>query len=263
MSYPQGLRDTGSLDIVPVLLPRPCSCPCVKGGRNAMIDDLDKSLENLLKRELPPELVAQITISFATPDGQFPPPSVTLPAIDLFLYDVRENRELRDGEWRIERQSDGTAVRKAPPVRVDCSYLITAWAGDPLSEHLLLGQVMQALLRRAPIPPTFLEGALAQHGEPLRYFGSQMLFPLVARQVLEAIQDIVPFEVSLGGYVILGRKPGRFLGAEHLPDLGRRPDVELALLAFGVGIERGAERALLRRHLALEPLDGLARASAE
>jgi hypothetical protein len=137
-----------------------------------MIDDLDRSLENLLKRELPPELVAQITISFATPDGQFPPASVTLPAIDLFLYDVRENRELRDSEWRIERQSDGTAVRKAPPVRIDCSYLVTAWPSDSSTtpardEHRMLGEVMKALLRHSTLPAAVLEGSLAGQQPPL------------------------------------------------------------------------------------------------
>ena len=35
-----------------------------------MIDDLDKTIETLLKRELPPSLVSQVTISFAAPDGQ-------------------------------------------------------------------------------------------------------------------------------------------------------------------------------------------------
>ncbi|HAA02882.1 MAG TPA: DUF4255 domain-containing protein, partial [Syntrophobacteraceae bacterium] len=55
-----------------------------------MIDDLDRTLELLLKQDLPPTLVKQLTISFAVPDDQFPPQSVTLPAIDLFLYDVRE-----------------------------------------------------------------------------------------------------------------------------------------------------------------------------
>lgn len=137
-----------------------------------MIDDLDRSLENLLKRELPPELVAQVTISFATPDGQFPPASVALPAIDLFLYDVRENRDLRDGEWRIERQSDGTAVRKAPPVRVDCSYLITAWPSDSSTtpardEHRMLGEVMKALLRHQTLPSAVLEGSLVGQQPPL------------------------------------------------------------------------------------------------
>jgi uncharacterized protein DUF4255 len=74
-----------------------------------MIDDLDRTLEELLRRELPPDLVTQVTISFVTPDDQFPPSSVSLPAIDLFLYDLRENRELRTNEWQLER---GT---KPPP----------------------------------------------------------------------------------------------------------------------------------------------------
>ncbi|MEA2694668.1 MAG: hypothetical protein QOJ16_4055 [Acidobacteriota bacterium] len=131
-----------------------------------MIDDLDKTLEELLKRELPPDLVSQVTISFATPDGQFPPASVSLPALNLFLYDVRENRELRSNEWQVDRQSDGTALRKAPPVRVDCSYLVTAWASDSSTtpaqdEHRLLGAVMQVLLRHPSLPAAVLKGSLA------------------------------------------------------------------------------------------------------
>ena len=33
-----------------------------------MIDDLDRTLEALLRQELPPDLVSQVTITFATPD---------------------------------------------------------------------------------------------------------------------------------------------------------------------------------------------------
>ena len=36
-----------------------------------------------------------------------------------------------------------------------------------------------------------------------------------------------------------------------------RPDVELAFLAFAVGIERGGEAAALGDHLAQQPADGL------
>ncbi|HEX5717920.1 MAG TPA: DUF4255 domain-containing protein [Thermoanaerobaculia bacterium] len=137
-----------------------------------MFDDLDKSIENLLKRELPADLVSQVTISFATPDNSFPPSTVSLPAIDLFLYDIRENRDLRDGEWRLERQSDGSAVRKAPLVRVDCSYLVTAWPSDSSpapakDEHRLLGEVMKALLRHSSLPATVLEGSLQGQEPPL------------------------------------------------------------------------------------------------
>ncbi len=137
-----------------------------------MINDLDETLEELLKRELPPELVSQVTISFATPDDQFPPSSVTLPAIDLFLYDVRENRELRTNEWVLERNGDGTATKKRPPVRVECSYLISAWPSESSTtpaqdEHRLLGEVMQVLLRHPTIPEPVLQGSLAGQAPPL------------------------------------------------------------------------------------------------
>ena len=51
--------------------------------------------------------------------------------------------------------------------------------------------------------------------------------------------------------------------AEHLLDLGERPDVELALLAFRIGVERSRERAARRRHLAREPGHRLACARAK
>ena len=58
-----------------------------------MINDLDSTLRTLLKRELPPYLASQVSISFDPPDDQFPPQAITLPAIDLFLYDVREDHD--------------------------------------------------------------------------------------------------------------------------------------------------------------------------
>src|SRR5271154_1781682 len=95
-----------------------------------MIDDLDRSVAELLRRELSPGLVEQVAISFAAPDAEFPPSSVTLPAVDLFLYDIRENLELRRTGWIVELNGDGTASKKLAAVRVDCSYLITAWASE-------------------------------------------------------------------------------------------------------------------------------------
>src|SRR5260370_12526339 len=123
-----------------------------------MIDDLDKTIEELLKRELPASLVQQVSITFATPDSKFPPTSVTLPAVNLFLYDIRENLELRDVEWTID-SNNGTPVRKRPLVRLDCSYLVTAWpnpASNPAAPdgHRLLPEVMRGLMRHRTIPYT-------------------------------------------------------------------------------------------------------------
>ena len=159
-----------------------------------MIDDLDKTLEQLLKKELPAALVAQVTITFATPDGKFPPQSVTLPALDLFLYDVRENRELRSNEWLVERQGNGQAVHTPPPVRMDCSYLITAWpsstAPNPAEdEHRLLGEVLTVLLRHRTIPMEMLQGSLV---------GQTPVPPAIAAQS-DRMQNTADFWQALGG----------------------------------------------------------------
>ncbi|MGH2414476.1 MAG: DUF4255 domain-containing protein, partial [Microcystaceae cyanobacterium] len=113
-----------------------------------MLTDLDQTIEILLRQELSSEEVQALNFSFEPPVKE----SIgKLPAINLFLYDVRENLELRSSVGTWQRQSDSTAIKKRPPVRVDCSYLITAWPGETLTssqeEHRLLGRVMKVLLR--------------------------------------------------------------------------------------------------------------------
>jgi hypothetical protein len=159
-----------------------------------VIADVDRTLEALLRRELPPTLVEQVTISFATPDDQFPPSSVTLPAIDLFLYDVRENLELRSSEWLLERELDGSARKVPAPVRVDCSYLITAWSAESSTsraqdEHNLLGEVLTALLRHPTLPESVLQGSLVGAEPPLP---SSTLQP-------GRLQSMAEFWQALGG----------------------------------------------------------------
>jgi hypothetical protein len=134
-----------------------------------LLHELDQTLAALLKRDLPGR--DQITVSFAAPDDQF---SVKLPAVDLFLYDVRENLELRSNDDVIELQSDRTSIRFQPPVRVDASYLITAWPGvgsgqsdSSEDEHMLLSAVMRVLLRYPKLPRELLKGSLANQDLPL------------------------------------------------------------------------------------------------
>ena len=138
-----------------------------------MIDDLDESLKTLLDAgTCPGTSPSRVRSRFAAPDDQFPPQSVTLPAVDLFLYDVRENLDLRSNEVYLERRSDGTATRARAPVRVDFSYLVTAWSSESVpdraqDEHRLLGEVMRTLLRHRSIPAEVLQGVLANQDLPL------------------------------------------------------------------------------------------------
>jgi hypothetical protein len=148
-----------------------------------MFHDVDSTIAELLKRELPPALVEQVSITFATPDGQFPPASVTLPAIDLFLYEIQENRDLRLTDPSVERGADGLATRTFPPVRVDCHYLVTAWAKagaqrPEQDEHRMLGEVMRVLLRHRQIPRGANQASMKAQAFPLR----ARVFPPSAQQ---------------------------------------------------------------------------------
>jgi hypothetical protein len=136
-----------------------------------MFHQLDAIITNLLKSRLAAYLATdKLTFSFSAPDPDFAT-AVTPPAVNLFLYDMRENWELRSNEWREERVN-GRYQRTPPPARVDCSYLITAWTAESgergtAAEHELLGDVMRALLRHRRIPADYLPEAWQQE-PPLR-----------------------------------------------------------------------------------------------
>ena len=138
-----------------------------------MINDVDETLANLLRSRLPANFAGtDVDISFATPDDQFPPQGVVPPAIDCFLYDIRENLDLRSNDFQFRRDDDGRSRGTPPPVRVDFSYLITAWPGSGnamswVDEHRLLGAVMRVLIRHRSIPEEMLHGELRRQDLPL------------------------------------------------------------------------------------------------
>ncbi len=155
-----------------------------------MLHDLDATVAALVESEL---AIKNVTLSFAAPDERFPPVGVTLPAIGFFLYDVRENHDLRTNQWELE-QKNGLYTRKRPPVRVDCSYLITAWPSDstpnpPQDEHRLLGGVMKVLLSHRRIPDQYLRGEFQGQTPPLRT-------QIIAEQQLKSVGE---FWQAMGG----------------------------------------------------------------
>jgi hypothetical protein len=159
-----------------------------------MIDDVDRTVAALLKRDLPADITAQVAVTFATPDEQFPPKAVKLPALSFFLYDIRENRGLRTGEWSVHKAANGAMTREREPVRLDCSYLVTAWPSassttPPLDEHHLLGAVLLVLLRNPVLPKSVLQGSLA---------GSTTDLPTTALQQGQ-LQDMSGFWQALHG----------------------------------------------------------------
>lgn len=140
-----------------------------------MIRDLDDTIAAMLANRAPAgSELAGAAIRFDLPDSAWRQ-QVSALTVNCYLYDVRENMELRTSEPLLHRSVDGTrASRLRPPVRVDCAYSITAWSvatTDPvLEEHRVLSQVLLVLLRHRRIPQADLQGSMATQPSP---------FPLV------------------------------------------------------------------------------------
>lgn len=138
-----------------------------------MFRDVDNTLAELLKADLPVEFAQRVTSSFSTPDSSFPPGWVNLPTINLFLFHVEPDLEKRESEPQLVRGIDGNVVRVPAPARLRCHYMITAWAktGVPhpeQDEHQMLGEAMRVLLRHREIPRQVLCGELKDQSTTVR-----------------------------------------------------------------------------------------------
>ncbi len=130
-----------------------------------MIQSLDETIKRLLidKTPLDPR---EVEISFEVPKRDWAA-GLTRPTINLYLYDIRENLTLKETQqgWLVERDlAKGTSVKRRAPLRVDVSYLITAWTRAVEDEHSLLWHVLATLFQYPELPPDFLQGQLK--GEP-------------------------------------------------------------------------------------------------
>ncbi len=156
-----------------------------------MIDDLSRTLKAVLHDPAfgPqfPEL-AGAEILFDRPLDPFTPAQT---AVDVFLYDLRENLELRLNEPMTTRVNNQVVTHPAA-LRLACSYLVTAWpvGGNdlPLQEQKLLAQVLRVLSRYPTIPASFLQGSLVGQDPPL---------PMVALHP-DALKNLAEFWSSLG-----------------------------------------------------------------
>jgi hypothetical protein len=153
-----------------------------------MIRDLSETLKAILQDpSVPPELGAA-DIVFDRPSDPF---TLTKTIIDLFLYDVRENTELRSNEYVVERMNNQSIIHPAP-LRLNCSYLVTAWpVGGPeiaLQEHRLLTQALRALGQFPIIPAKYLQGSLVGQEPPL---------PMMALHP-DALKNLSEFWTSVG-----------------------------------------------------------------
>src|SRR5262245_48335083 len=108
-----------------------------------MIKDLDATIAAFLNHQAPPgSELKGADIKFGLHDSNWRQ-TVSKLTVNCYLYDIRENTELRTNEPVIKRSVDLLrASRIRPPVRVDCAYAITAWSvantDAVLEEHRVL-----------------------------------------------------------------------------------------------------------------------------
>lgn len=131
-----------------------------------MITDLNETIRQLLIQKGALDRV-EVDISFETPDREWVA-SISKPTVNAYLYDVRENHELRSTEWVIEKDPNGIATRKKNPNRIDLSYLITVWTNDIEDAHRVLWHVLQTLSRYPELPEELLSGQLAGQYYPIK-----------------------------------------------------------------------------------------------
>jgi hypothetical protein len=132
-----------------------------------LFNDLDATLEALLDDTAAPADLRAADVSFDTPDKDYKPTQAT---VNLFLHEVIENRTLRDDARVISQTANGYTSR-LPSLRVDCTYLITAWSAKTgglkaAEEHRLLGLALQWLSRFPVVDEGFLRGSLKTPPQP-------------------------------------------------------------------------------------------------
>lgn len=125
-----------------------------------MIHELDETIRQLLieKGRLNGD---EIDIAFNQPTGEWAA-SLSRPTINCWLYDIRENAELRANlQWEVTREN-GRATRRRPPLRFDLSYLVTAWTRKVEDEHQLMWRALGALSSLNVLNPEACIGTLQQ-----------------------------------------------------------------------------------------------------
>jgi hypothetical protein len=158
-----------------------------------MLQALSTALKAILDAATIPALVRNADVSFDRPSDTFNPQNTT---INLFLYDIRENTELRSNEPVVERLNGLVSLRQ-PSQRVACSYLVTVWIASGevgeaamLKQHQLLAEVLRVFAGLPTIPPALLSGTpLASQPYPITLVNLQS----------ELMRNPAEFWSALGG----------------------------------------------------------------
>ena len=125
-----------------------------------MIHEVDELLEKLVRRDALNGSSVELVFDAPTKDWVA---RRNGPAVDLYLYDIREDRMRRNMALEPVRDAHGMVTgRRRPPRMFKLSYLITAWTQRPEDEHRLLSTILACVLRYEALPRDVLSGSLLE-----------------------------------------------------------------------------------------------------
>jgi hypothetical protein len=128
-----------------------------------MLQDLDESLKALLVEQLPiiNERIGSdgFDVRFEAPTREFNSKRGGKATLSVYLYNIQENRHLRGRIWD-RRFEEGVFYDYRPDVKLDCSYIVTAWANEVEDEHRLLAGAARAFFRNPALCFKYLRGEL-------------------------------------------------------------------------------------------------------
>jgi hypothetical protein len=123
-----------------------------------VIAETDQALAAVLKGRVIGN--AGIAIAFDPPNRPWIQ-ALKSPAINLFLFDVKENLQRRDVMYEEIRDENNVLVaRRPPPPRVDLHYTVSAWAPSVLVEHNILAAALRCFISMPVLPREVLPAAL-------------------------------------------------------------------------------------------------------
>src|SRR5438067_684693 len=114
-----------------------------------MLTEINLAVQRLLYQQggIPPE---EVDVRFEAPTKEWID-SLTRPTINVFLCDVRENIELRRGDYQVGREN-GRAKYELPPRRIDLQYMVSVITTEIEDEQRLLWRTLATLMRHAHFP---------------------------------------------------------------------------------------------------------------
>lgn len=122
-----------------------------------MLTTIHTAITRLLhdRGAIPPE----VAVSFEMPTREWVD-SLVIPTLNLFLFDIQENTDLRQTGMQTLYGGDGMAVQRMPPRRFDLCYMVSAVSSVAEDEHTLLWQSLAVLLKHSPFPLDMMPGDL-------------------------------------------------------------------------------------------------------